>query len=62
MAKFPFGKKKSGEGSPKDMRADKAQAKKRGMGMKQWEGSAADKQQDAMPAFKRGGKVKKGKR
>lgn len=34
------------EGTAKDMREDKAMAKRRGMSMKQWESSAADKKHD----------------
>ena len=66
----PFGKGKGGgkgyEGSKADKAEDKAQAKKRGVGMKAWEKSPADKKMDAaggggFPAFRRGGKVKRGK-
>lgn len=39
------------EGSAQDVREDKAQAKKAGMSMKDWENSPADKKHDA-----RGGK------
>ena len=35
------------EGSAADIREDKAQAKKRGMPMKDWENSPADKRMDA---------------
>lgn len=69
-------KKKGGmvEGSAKDVREDKAMAKKAGMSMKQWEKSAADKKHDKgctckacgggvsdRMARKDGGKVGKGK-
>lgn len=61
-------KKKGGmvEGSAKDMREDKAMAKKAGMSMKQWEKSAADKKHDkgctckacgGSAGYKSGGKV-----
>lgn len=46
------------EGSAKDTREDKAQAKKRGMTMAQWEKSDADKKHDTA-GMKRGGKVAK---
>jgi len=47
------------EGSAKDMREDKAMAKKRGMPMKMWEKSAADKKHDAPEKMAKGGAVKK---
>jgi hypothetical protein len=47
------------EGSAKDMREDKAMAKKRGMTMKAWEKSAADKKHDAPKKMMSGGVVKK---
>jgi len=46
------------EGSAKDMREDKAMAKKRGMPMKMWEKSAADKKHDAPKKMAMGGKIK----
>lgn len=52
-------KKSSKEGTAKDMREDKAMAKKRGMTMKQWEKSAADKKHDA-PKKMAGGGVMRG--
>jgi hypothetical protein len=61
--KFPAGSYKKGgmikEGSAKDMREDKAMAKKRGMTMKAWEKSAADKKHDAPKKMMSGGVVKK---
>lgn len=53
------GGKVSKEGTAKDMREDKAMAKKRGMTMKQWEKSAADKKHDA-PKKMAGGGVMRG--
>lgn len=51
--------RKSFEGSAQDVREDKAQAKKRGMTMDQWEASAADVKQDKpKKAFASGGSVK----
>ena len=47
------------EGSVKDMREDKAMAKKSGMTMKKWEKSAADKKHDAPNKMAKGGVVKK---
>jgi len=47
------------EGSAKDMREDKAMAKKAGMTMKQHEASAADKKHDAPKKMAMGGAVKK---
>ena len=47
------------EGSAKDMREDKAMAKKHGMTMKQHEASAADKKHDAPKKMAGGGVVKK---
>jgi len=47
------------EGSAKDMREDKAMAKKVGMTMKQHEASAADKKHDAPKKMAIGGVVKK---
>jgi len=47
------------EGSAKDMREDKAMAKKRGMSMKKWESSAADKKHDAPKKMATDGVVKK---
>lgn len=47
------------EGSAKDMREDKAMAKKSGMTMKQHEASAADKKHDAGKKMMSGGVVKK---
>lgn len=55
------GYKKGGmmkEGSAKDMREDKAMAKKRGMSMKKWESSAADKKHDAPKKMATGGSVR----
>ena len=46
------------EGSAKDMREDKAMAKKSGMTMKQHEASAADKKHDAPKKMASGGKLK----
>jgi len=46
------------EGSAKDMREDKAMAKKAGMTMKQHEASAADKKHDAPNKMAKGGKIK----
>lgn len=46
------------EGSAKDMREDKAMAKKAGMTMKQHEASAADKKHDAPKKMAMGGKIK----
>ncbi len=46
------------EGSAKDMREDKAMAKKRGMSMKEWEKSAADKKHDAPKKMAKGGSVR----
>lgn len=46
------------EGSAKDMREDKAMAKKRGMTMKQWEKSAADVKHDAPKKMASGGVVR----
>jgi hypothetical protein len=46
------------EGSAKDMREDKAMAKKHGMTMKQHEASAADKKHDAPNKMAKGGKIK----
>jgi hypothetical protein len=43
--------KKKFEGSAKDKREDKAEAKKRGMSMKTWEKSAADKKHDRKEAL-----------
>lgn len=43
------------EGSAKDMREDKAMAKKRGMSMKKWERSAADAKHDAPKKMASGG-------
>jgi hypothetical protein len=61
--KFPAGSYKKGgmikEGSAKDMREDKAKAKKAGMSMKTWEKSAADKKHDAPKKMAGGGVVKK---
>lgn len=61
--KYPAGSYKKGgtikEGSAKDMREDKAMAKKRGMTMKAWEKSAADKKHDAPKKMMSGGVVKK---
>lgn len=53
-------KKKGGmiEGSAKDMREDKAMAKKRGMSMAQWEKSGADKKHDAPKKMAAGGAVR----
>lgn len=48
---------KSYEGSAKDRREDKGEAKKRGMPMKDWEGSAADRRMDAAHSAPRGGKA-----
>lgn len=48
------------EGSAKDMREDKAMAKKRGMTMKNWEKSAADKKHDAPKKMATGGSVRGG--
>lgn len=53
------GKVESKEGTAKDMREDKAMAKKRGMTMAQWEKSAADKKHDA-PKKMAGGGVMRG--
>ena len=53
------GKVSSKEGTAKDMREDKAMAKKRGMTMSQWEKSAADKKHDA-PKKMAGGGVMRG--
>jgi len=47
------------EGTAKDMREDKAMAKKSGMTMKQHEASAADKKHDAPKKMAMGGAVKK---
>ena len=47
------------EGTAKDMREDKAMAKKRGMTMAQWEKSAADKKHDAPKKMAKGGAVHK---
>jgi hypothetical protein len=46
------------EGSAKDMREDKAKAKKAGMTMAEWEKSAADKKHDAPKKMAAGGKLK----
>jgi len=46
------------EGTAKDMREDKAKAKKAGMSMKKWESSAADVKHDSA-GMKRGGSMKK---
>lgn len=46
------------EGSAKDMREDKAMAKKSGMTMKQHEASAADKKHDAPKKMAKGGMVR----
>ena len=46
------------EGSAKDMREDKAMAKKRGMTMEKWEKSAADKKHDAPKKMATGGSVR----
>ena len=43
------------EGSAKDMREDKAMAKKAGMSMAKWEKSAADKKHDAPKKMAGGG-------
>jgi hypothetical protein len=43
------------EGSAKDMREDKAMAKKSGMSMAKWEKSAADKKHDAPKKMAGGG-------
>jgi len=48
------------EGSAKDMREDKAMAKKAGMSMAKWEKSAADKKHDAPKKMVTGGKVARG--
>jgi len=48
------------EGSAKDMREDKAMAKKRGMTMKNWEKSDADKKHDAPKKMATGGSVRGG--
>ena len=60
--KYPAGSYKKGgmikEGSAKDMREDKAMAKKAGMTMKQHEASAADKKHDAPKKMASGGKIK----
>lgn len=53
------GKVSSKEGTAKDMREDKAMAKKRGMTMAQWEKSAADKKHDAPKKMAKGGAVHK---
>ena len=55
-------KKKGGmvEGSAKDMREDKAMAKKAGMSMAKWEKSSADKKHDAPKKMVTGGKVARG--
>ncbi len=53
------GKVSSKEGTAKDMREDKAMAKKRGMTMSQWEKSASDKKHDA-PKKMAGGGVMRG--
>jgi hypothetical protein len=58
-AKKAGGVVKMKEGSAKDMREDKAMAKKRGMTMKDWEKSAADKKHDAPKKMAAGGAVKK---
>jgi hypothetical protein len=52
------GKVESKEGTAKDMREDKAMAKKRGMSMKDWEKSAADKKHDAPKKMAKGGSVR----
>lgn len=46
------------EGSAKDMREDKAMAKKRGMSMAEWEKSGADKKHDAPKKMAAGGAVR----
>lgn len=46
------------EGSAKDMREDKAMAKKRGMSMADWEKSGADKKHDAPKKMAKGGSVR----
>ena len=51
-------KMKMKEGSAKDMREDKAMAKKSGMTMKKWEKSAADKKHDAPKKMAGGGIVR----
>lgn len=48
------------EGTAKDMREDKAMAKKAGLTMKQHEASAADKKHDAPSKMKTGGGVMRG--
>lgn len=52
------GKVSKKEGTAKDMREDKAMAKKRGMSMKEWEKSAADKKHDAPKKMAKGGSVR----
>ena len=54
------GKVESKEGSAKDMREDKAMAKKAGMSMAKWEKSAADKKHDAPKKMVTGGTVARG--
>lgn len=53
-------RKRSFEGSPKDMALDRKGAKKAGMTMKAWEGSPADEAMDASAgkAFSSGGSVR----
>jgi hypothetical protein len=54
-------KMKSGgmvEGSAKDMREDKALAKKHGMSMSEWEKSPQDKKHDAPKKMAKGGAVR----
>ena len=48
------------EGTAKDMREDKAMAKKSGMSMKKWESSAADVKHDAPNKMSSGGIAKRG--
>ena len=48
------------EGSAKDMREDKAMAKKRGMSMKTWEASSDDVAHDKPTKMKSGGGVMRG--
>lgn len=54
------GRVESKEGSAKDMREDKAMAKKAGMSMAKWEKSSADKKHDAPKKMVTGGKVARG--
>ena len=53
MAKMP-----TKEGTAKDVREDKALAKKSGMSMKKWEKSAADVKHDAPSKMAKGGTVR----